>query len=97
FENTPVKAWKGPYQGTGIINGSDWLPYQIKDFCSPAFPGYPSGHSGFSTASARVLARLFGSDEYYGCYTITEGTLPLERKIVQGQPGWIPGVTDVPN
>ena len=30
---------------------------------SPTFPDYTSGHSSFSSAAARVLARFFGTDE----------------------------------
>lgn len=50
--------------GVGWIRAVEWLPYQQRDFVTPAFPGYVSGHSGFSRAGATVLARFTG-DPYF--------------------------------
>ena len=44
----------------------DWLPFQRKTFNTPAFPGYASGHSSFSRASAEVLTLLTGSPSFPG-------------------------------
>jgi hypothetical protein len=41
--------------------GVDWWPYQQRSFVTPPFPGYTSGHSGFSRAAAEVLAGISGS------------------------------------
>ncbi len=46
--------------------GRDWLPFQRKGFNTPAFPGYPSGHSTFSRAAAETLALLTGSPYFPG-------------------------------
>ena len=44
----------------------DWLPFQRKTFNTPAFPGYPSGHSSFSRAAAEVLTLITGSPSFPG-------------------------------
>lgn len=66
-----VFAWRGhpedpenEYAGAGWILGVDWLPYQQRDFVTPPFAGYTSGHSGFSRASAEVLTAFTG-DPYF--------------------------------
>jgi hypothetical protein len=46
------------------IRGVDWVPYQRRNFVTPGFPGYVSGHSTFSRAAAEVLATLDG-DPYF--------------------------------
>lgn len=46
------------------IRGVDWVPYQRRNFVTPGFPGYVSGHSTFSRAAAEVLAELTG-DEFF--------------------------------
>lgn len=66
-----VRAWPGepgdrlndttPIQW---IRGVDWVPYQRRNFVTPAFPGFVSGHSTFSRAAAEVLAGLDG-DPYF--------------------------------
>ncbi len=52
--------------GAGWILAIDWLPYQQFDFVTPPFPGYTSGHSGFSRAAATVLTRMTGSPYFPG-------------------------------
>ena len=44
--------------GVGWIRAVDWVPYQRSTFVTPAFAGYPSGHSTFSRAAAEVHDRL---------------------------------------
>ncbi len=55
-------------QHTGVAwkLGTEWVPYQARTFVTPAFPGYTSGHSTFSRASAEVLAALTGSEFFPG-------------------------------
>ena len=65
FEDQEIEAWGGPNQGTQLIPGSSWQPYQDVTFVTPAFPEYPSGHSGFSYAAATVLEAFTGSDVLY--------------------------------
>lgn len=92
-----LMGWRGPYQGVGPINGSDWVPYQSPTFVTPPFAEYTSGHSCFSMSSARVLQLFFGSDVFNYTYTIPAGASLFEPRIDQGSPGYIANVTDVPN
>ncbi|HSJ71666.1 MAG TPA: vanadium-dependent haloperoxidase [Acidimicrobiia bacterium] len=50
--------------GVGWILAVDWVPYQAPTFVTPSFPGYVSGHSTFSRASAEVLTAFTG-DAYF--------------------------------
>ena len=75
-ENTgkiKIYAWKGPFAvttpatqtaGVGWILAENWHPYQIKNFITPPFGGYVSGHSVFSRSAAEALTLLTG-DEYF--------------------------------
>jgi len=65
FRGQRVRAWGGPYQGTRVIDGGDWFPYQASTFPTPPFPEYSSGHSTFSAAGAEIL-RLFTRSETFG-------------------------------
>ncbi len=42
--------------------GQFWLPYQELTFVTPPFPDFVSGHSTFSSSSAKLLCYLFGTD-----------------------------------
>lgn len=42
----------------GVVADPNWTPM----LTTPPFPEYPSGHSAFSAAAARVLAVTFGTD-----------------------------------
>ncbi|MBX7207346.1 MAG: vanadium-dependent haloperoxidase [Verrucomicrobiaceae bacterium] len=44
----------------------DWVPYQRETFNTPAFPGYISGHSGFSRAAAEIMTALTASPFFPG-------------------------------
>jgi hypothetical protein len=67
-----VLSWKGApasglvNKGVGWILAEDWLPYQKPTFVTPPFPGYVSGHSGYSRAAAEVLAAITGSAYFPG-------------------------------
>jgi len=54
------------YSGVKWIQAADWLPYQKKNFVTPAFPGYISGHSTLRRAAAEVLAAITGSPFFPG-------------------------------
>ncbi|CAD7700389.1 unnamed protein product, partial [Ostreobium quekettii] len=98
FGGQTVDAWAGPYLGVGTVFASQWQPYQATTFVTPAFPGYVSGHSTFSAAASLALEKYFGR-EYLApkCHLIPEGVSLFERRIDAGKPGYIPGLTDVPN
>ena len=61
-----VLAWAGPNQSpsTQWIPGEKWMPYNPGSNLTPGFPGYISGHSIFSSASATVLRLFTGSDTF---------------------------------
>lgn len=68
-----IYAWKGPFSvtapkeqtaGVGWILAENWFPYQDKNFVTPTYPGYVSGHSAFSSTAAEALTLLTG-DEYF--------------------------------
>ncbi len=78
FRDHQVKAWGGPYQGTQLINGQGWQPYQAATVVTPAFPEFFSGHSTFSAAGAEILQRFTGSDVFGGSFTQAAGTSRIE-------------------
>ncbi|CAD7700392.1 unnamed protein product, partial [Ostreobium quekettii] len=94
-----LDAWRGPYLGVGDIEASVWQPYQASTFVTPAFAGYVSGHSTFSAAAFRALELFYNTDEYLApkCRLIPQGTSLYEGRIDAGMPGFIPGLTDIPN
>ena len=58
------------------------MPYQRNTFVTPAFAGYPSGHSTFSRAAAEVLAAFTGSEYFPGgmtSFTVAQGELIHEE------------------
>ncbi len=68
-----VNTWRGEpgdraheAGGNGWIRAIEWIPYQRRTFVTPAFPGYVSGHSTFSSAAARVMDRFTGSPYFPG-------------------------------
>jgi Domain of unknown function (DUF6851) len=84
-----IKAWRGFPQdpetetsGVGWIRAVDWVPYQRSTFVTPAFAGYPSGHSTFSRAAAEVMTALTGSEYFPGGmyqWTLPKGDLLHEE------------------
>jgi len=86
---TAIKAWRGfpkdpttQTSGVGWIRAVDWVPYQRSTFVTPAFAGYPSGHSTFSRAAAEVMTAFTGS-EYFprsmATWTVPKGELIHEE------------------
>jgi hypothetical protein len=83
-----IKAWAGNPKdprtgrgGVGWILATNWVPYQLPTFVTPSFPGYVSGHSTFSRASAEVLTGFTGSEWFPGGvseWTTKAGTLKVE-------------------
>ncbi len=78
FNGQKVLAWGGPNQGTQLINGEDWQPYQEVTVVTPPFPEYTSGHSAFSAVGAEILKRFTGSDFLGASVTQKAGTFRLE-------------------
>jgi hypothetical protein len=68
-----VRTWLGEpgdrrteLGGVGWMRAVDWIPFQLRTFVTPAFPGFISGHSTYSRAGAEVLASLTGSEFFPG-------------------------------
>jgi hypothetical protein len=78
FRGQFVPAWAGPYQGTKVIDGAAWFPYQPTTFPTPPFPEYSSGHSNFSAAGAEILKLFTGSDRFGGSATLPAGSSRVE-------------------
>jgi hypothetical protein len=78
FRGTRVRAWSGPYRGSGRIDGATWLPYQLSTFPTPPFPEYSSGHSNFSAAGAEILRLFTGSDDFGASVGISAGSSKVE-------------------
>ncbi|MFP2926327.1 vanadium-dependent haloperoxidase, partial [Pyxidicoccus sp. 3LG] len=53
-------------RGSGWMRAVEWMPYQLRTFVTPAFPGFISGHSTFSRSAAEVLASITGSAYFPG-------------------------------
>jgi hypothetical protein len=70
FKDQYVLAWAGPNQGTQLILGQDWQPYQAPTIVTPPFAEYTSGHSAFSAAGAEILQLFTGSDTFGDSVTI---------------------------
>jgi hypothetical protein len=64
FAGQQVLAWGGPFQGTRLIDGAAWLPYQPSTSPTPPFAEYGSGHSAFSAAGAEILTLFTGSPRF---------------------------------
>jgi hypothetical protein len=78
FDGQEVFAWGGPGEGTQLIDGSEWQPYQRINDPTPPFAEYVSGHSTFSAAAAEILQRATGSDEFGGSFTAEPGSSIFE-------------------
>jgi hypothetical protein len=65
YKDKDVRGWAGPGKGVAVLKASDWHPYSPYVFITPPFPGYVSGHSCVSAASAKTLELFTGSD-YFG-------------------------------
>jgi hypothetical protein len=81
FGSQPVRAWAGPYQGTGLIPGDTWQSY----IATPPFAEYVSGHSTFSAVGAEVLRLFTGSDTLGAQVTVPAGSSPVEPGLVPAQ------------
>ncbi len=65
FMGKTIQAWGGPGKGPTSMDGVEWMPYQPEYLPTPPFPEYPSGHSTFSAAGARIL-QLWTHSDFFG-------------------------------
>jgi len=82
FNGQQIRAWGGPYRGTRLMDGTEWLPYQASTFPTPPFAEYSSGHSTFSAAGAEILRRFTGSDRFGASVTFSAGSSKFEAGAV---------------
>jgi hypothetical protein len=82
-----IHAWRGDpldpateTSGSGWILATDWVPYQLSTFVTPAFAGYVSGHSTFSRAAAEVMTAFTGNRYFPG--GLSEWTVPADSLAV---------------
>ena len=82
-----IHAWRGNPEdpatstsGSGWILATEWVPYQLPTFVTPAFAGYVSGHSTFSRAAAEVMTAFTGSSYFPG--GLSEWTVPADSLAV---------------
>lgn len=86
FKGIKIPAWAGEGQGTKLINGEDWRPYQASTVVTPPFSEYYSGHSTFSAAGAEVLKLFTGSDNFGHSVTVAAGSSAVEPGLVPSAP-----------
>jgi hypothetical protein len=90
FAGQPVITWAGPFQGTQVIDGANFHPFQRPTVNTPPFAEYPSGHSAFSAASAEVLKRYTGSDFFGATGVRAAGSSTVENYLN------VPGASPAP-
>ena len=64
YAGQQVRGWGGPGKGVVTLPAEEWHPYSPPTFVTPPFPGYVSGHSSVSAASAKVLELFMGHDAF---------------------------------
>lgn len=69
YANQSIVSWNG------VIDGAQWIPYQMANFVTPPFADFPSGHSHFSKAFALTMTKWFG--ESITPVSMTYDHLPL--------------------
>ena len=85
-------GWGGPGRGTITLPTDRWHPYSPAPFVTPPFPGFVSGHSTVSGATARLLELFTGSDifghhEDWTVGSLTEVGFPCNAiQQVEGRP-----------
>jgi hypothetical protein len=94
-----VRGWGGAGKGVMMIPASQWHPYSPLSFITPPFPGYVSGHSTVSAASAKVLELFTGSDRFGATETRHAGELTepgISCEVKQMVDGKVPttGISD---
>jgi hypothetical protein len=81
FNNRPIFAWGGPNQGTKLILGQNWTPYQISTSPTPPFSEHVSGHSTFSSSAAEALKLFTGSDRFPNSAVVLAGSSVIESGV----------------
>ncbi len=93
YKGQKVRGWSGAGKGVAMVAAEDWHPYSPLSFITPPFPGYVSGHSAVSAASAKTLELFTGSDHFGATDTrhageLTEPGISCEiKQSFDGKPG----------
>ncbi len=64
----PIQEVRRRYAGmqvpswNGVVDGSQWVPYQAANSVSPPFADFPSGHSHFTKGFALTMTKWFGAE-----------------------------------
>lgn len=64
YKGQKIKGWAGKEGGVRLMDASEWHPYSPRQFITPPFPGYTSGHATVSGASAKIIELFTGSDRF---------------------------------
>jgi hypothetical protein len=80
-----IKSFGGTQVGIVEMAGEQWSPWQPDTFITPPFAEFTSGHSTFSTASAEVMKRFFGSDTFRGSQSFASGSSATEARVPDRQ------------
>lgn len=97
FRGEMITSWKEPYQGVQTFNNTEETPWRNYIDGPTSSPSYVSGLSTVAGAASQALKRLFTSPVGANCIVVKEGQNIFEPRIVEGDEGFIAGVTDVPN
>jgi hypothetical protein len=81
YAGKQIPSFAGPNKGIQMVDGSQWFPYQSRNFITPPFPEYSSGHSTFSAAGAEILKRFTGSDSFGYSVTLPAGWSKFEQNV----------------
>ncbi len=93
YKDQMVRGWSGAGKGVALVKAENWHPYSPPSFITPPFPGYVSGHSAVSAASAKALELYTNSDYFGGSDTrhpgeLTEPGVSCEiKQSSDGKPG----------
>lgn len=81
YAGQQVSSFLGAGNGVGLDDGANWYPYQSRNFITPPFPEYTSGHSTFSAAGAEILRRWTGSDRFDNSVTVQPATSVFDPNV----------------
>jgi hypothetical protein len=98
YANQTIQSWAGPYQGVQSIQGQTWQAY-FNGLVNNPTPEYACEHCIQDGAWTGIMKYFYNSDAFNAnpCVTVGAGMSNIEPKITVGNPGYIAGVTDVPN
>jgi hypothetical protein len=85
FKGTKIRAWAGTGKGTNEMDGSQWIPYQLRTAPTPPTPEYVSDQSAYGAAAARVLERWTGSEHFGYSVTLPPGSSQIEPGLTPRQ------------